>query len=81
MKSNHKSSAEYSEELENPLLLKKRKSNCKKDPLDWHLDRPLTAEELAGFGKQKPTPRNIKPFFRLEDRGGISAVIGIKGTF
>lgn len=80
MKRNDKQSAEDIEELENPMLLKKPKK-VKKDPLDWHLDRPLTAEELAGFGKQKPKPRNIKPFFRLEDRGGLSAVIGIKGTF
>lgn len=81
MKNKHKRETEDIEESENPILLKKPKKTVKKDPLDWHLDRPLTAEELAGFGKQKPTPRNIKPFFRLEDRGGVSAVIGIKGTF
>lgn len=63
------------------ILLKKPPKKVEKDPLDWHLDRPLTAEELAGFGKQTPTPPKIRPFFKIEKPRGLCPVIGIKGTF
>lgn len=51
-------------------------------------ERPLTMEELSGFGKAKPKPPKgvtIKPFIefnsKLHKSKGCSVIVGIKGTF
>ena len=65
---------------ENPLLKKKPKI-VKKDPLDCRLDRPLTAEELSGFGKQTHKIPNVTPFIKVEKNKGLCPVVGVKVRF
>lgn len=66
---------------EEDILLKKPLKEVEEDPLDWHLNRPLTEEELAGFGKQTQPPLKVSPFFRIEQHRGLCPVVGIKWTF
>ena len=72
--------AEQIHDDENPLLKKKPKK-VKKDPLDWRLDRPLTAEELSGFGKQTHKIPNVTPFIKVEKNKGLCPVVGVKVRF
>ena len=65
----------------NPFFKEKHTKKSDVNPIDWHLDRPLTADELAGFGKQKPKPRSIQPFIKFEKKRKLCTVVGIKGTF
>lgn len=63
------------------IILRKKPSKKNKDPLDFRLDRPLTDEELAAFGKSKRKKPSVVPFIKLEKNKGLCTVIGIKGTF
>ena len=48
--------------------------------------RPLSADELQGFGKRKESKPSVAPYADVKlvnrrGRKGISVTIGLKGTF
>ena len=70
--------------------LQAEKNAAENDPLDTRIDRPLTEEELAEFGKRRNKKKSgvtISPMFKIENLGRknkkqlFAAVIGIQGTF
>lgn len=51
------------------------------------MSKPITEEELKGFGRQKSKPRDTRPYFKFkcpsreDGPKGYSIEIGIKGKF
>lgn len=70
--------------------LRDDKKDSEKDPLDTRLNRPITEEELAEFGKiraRKKSGITIRPMFTVKEMGRknrkplLVPFIGIQGTF
>ena len=53
----------------------------------WNRERPLTSDELKGFGPAKKPERTTRPYIRLfgpdkeDGPKGYGGFIGIKGVF
>ena len=72
------------------MNLRAEKKEVEANPLDTRLDRPLTEEELAEFGKRRNKSKSgftISPMFKIKNFGRkgkksvFAAIIGIQGTF
>lgn len=70
--------------------LRAEKTAAENDPLDTRLDRPLTEEELAEFGKRRNKTKSgltISPMLKIKNLGRkgkkpvFAVIIGIEGTF
>ena len=57
------------------------------EAIDWSRKKPLTKEELSGFGKADRTAPKTKPYIKISSPSkedgpkGFSIEAGVKGTF